>query len=363
MTAPHRASGCRMIRTVDVRNFRCFEHLRIERCGRINVIVGDNAAGKTSLLEAIFLALGVNPEIGVRYRQQRGLDGAFSGPPIKIEEALWKNLFFASNWQRQIQIELAGDGPESRSVTVYRGRSQLTIPLELTDREEETRTTPIVFDWKDFEGNHHVRSPKISPKGLEIEGSDENLPDFFYFPASQTIGSSENAGRFSEIRRAGRGPAFVKLLTREYKWIRDLDIEVVAGSPIIFAKTSNSREMLPLAYISGGINKIVNVMLAIAATDRSIVLVDEIENGIFHAHQGAFCRAILALTRNYDGQMFATTHSYEWLKALVQAADDKIDDIALWRLEWSENRTPVLFQFGGNTLRDAIKHGAEARGG
>ena len=109
---------------------------------------------------------------------------------------------------------------------MYRGRSQLTIPLGSSSKEEETRTTPIVFDWKDFEGKHHVRTPKIGSRGLEIEGSDEDLLDFFYFAASQTIGSSENAGRFSEMRRAGRGPAFVKLLTKEYKWIRDLAIEV-----------------------------------------------------------------------------------------------------------------------------------------
>jgi ABC-type transport system involved in cytochrome c biogenesis ATPase subunit len=352
-----------MIRTVDVRNFRCFEHLRIEGCRRINVIVGDNAAGKTNLLEAIFMALGVTPEIGVRYRQQRGLDAAFTAPPIKIEEALWKDLFFAGNWSHQVQIELAGDGPESRSVTIYHGRSQLTIPLDTSGKEEETRTTPIVFDWKDFEGKHHERIPKIGPRGLEIEGSDEDLPYFFYFSGSQIVGSSESAGRFSDLRRAGRGPTFIKLLTKAYKWIRDLDIEVVAGSPIIFAKTYDSNQMLPLAYISGGINRIVSVMLAIASTDRSIVLVDEIENGIFYTHQAALWRAIVALTRNYEGQIFATTHSYEWLKALVQAVGDKVDDIALWRLERGGNGTPVLFQFEGDELRDAIKHGAEARGG
>jgi AAA15 family ATPase/GTPase len=107
----------------------------------------------------------------------------------------------------------------------------------------------------------------------------------------------------------------------------------------------------------------VSVMLAIASTERSIVLVDEIENGVFHTHHEALWRAILALARNYKGQIFATTHSYEWLEALVQAAGDKLDDIALWRLERSDNGEPVLFQFEGDTLKGAIKHGAEARGG
>jgi recombinational DNA repair ATPase RecF len=99
MTTSHRTLGYQMIRTVDIRNFRCFEHLRIEGCQRVNVIVGDNAAGKTSLLEAMFMALGVNPELGLRYRQQRGLDSSFSGAPVKIEEALCGQLA-ASNSDR-----------------------------------------------------------------------------------------------------------------------------------------------------------------------------------------------------------------------------------------------------------------------
>ena len=47
----------------------------------------------------------------------------------------------------------------------------------------------------------------------------------------------------------------------------------------------------------------------------------------------------------------------------MQAAGDKLDDIALWRLERDDNGRPTLFQFAGDILKDAIKHGAEARGG
>jgi AAA15 family ATPase/GTPase len=104
-------------------------------------------------------------------------------------------------------------------------------------------------------------------------------------------------------------------------------------------------------------------MLAIASRERSIVLSDEMENGVFHTHHVGLWRSILALIKNYNGQIFATTHSYEWLEALVKAAGDKLDDIALWRLERGDNGEPVLFQFEGETLKGAIKHGAEARGG
>lgn len=43
------------LKILDVRNLRCIEHAYLELDARCNVIYGDNAAGKTSLLEAVFL--------------------------------------------------------------------------------------------------------------------------------------------------------------------------------------------------------------------------------------------------------------------------------------------------------------------
>jgi len=53
----HSPTGYQVINEIDIRRFRCFEHLHISECKRVNVIVGDNGVGKTALLEAIFLAL------------------------------------------------------------------------------------------------------------------------------------------------------------------------------------------------------------------------------------------------------------------------------------------------------------------
>src|SRR5882672_9233137 len=92
------AAGFLMIRSIDVRNFRCFKHLIINSCHRFNVIVGDNGAGKTALVEAIFLALGSHPSLGLRYRQMRGLDSQFGGTINAIEDAMWRDLFYMQDW-------------------------------------------------------------------------------------------------------------------------------------------------------------------------------------------------------------------------------------------------------------------------
>src|SRR5258707_9197217 len=47
--------GKLILNSLEIRRFRAFEHLQIERLGRVNLIVGKNNVGKTCLLEALQL--------------------------------------------------------------------------------------------------------------------------------------------------------------------------------------------------------------------------------------------------------------------------------------------------------------------
>jgi len=42
-----------LLGSLEIKGYRCFEHLTIEKLGRVNLIVGKNNVGKTALLEAI----------------------------------------------------------------------------------------------------------------------------------------------------------------------------------------------------------------------------------------------------------------------------------------------------------------------
>ena len=155
-----------MIHSVEIRNFRCFRSLSVGDCRRFNVIVGDNGAGKTALLEAIFLALGSSPTLALRYRQQRGLVGQFGGQLHVIEEAMWRDLFYKGEWDSPINVELSGDGAENRTVTVSRGsNTELVIPFEETTRPSEGRTVGMTFRWKNSSGRDTIFTPKVSQGG------------------------------------------------------------------------------------------------------------------------------------------------------------------------------------------------------
>ena len=63
-----------MLKHLQIRNFRVFNELKIDRLSRINLIAGRNNSGKTSLLEAIFLLSGAgNAQMAINQNVIRGL--------------------------------------------------------------------------------------------------------------------------------------------------------------------------------------------------------------------------------------------------------------------------------------------------
>lgn len=355
------ATGFLMIRNICIRNFRCYKQLDLEVTKRLNVVVGDNGMGKTTLLEAIFLTLATSTEVALRFRQVRGLEGLLQGSQHRIEDALWGDLFYNRDTTQPLSVVLDGDGPENRRLTISReGGGGAFLPLGESNAQQ-VPNAPVTFKWTNAEKREFPVSPSIGPAGINLPSTGEDMPDFFSFAAGAMTGSGENAGRFSELSQGGRKSEFLSLFRSEYPWISDLNIEVYAGAPVIFATLDTGRS-LPLPMISGGINRIVGFMLAIASRPRSVVMIDEIESGIYYTHQAAIWRALIQFARTYESQLFITTHSKECLEALKEAASDEdLRDISLWRIEREGEEQPVVRQFSGEVFSAGIEYGEEVR--
>jgi AAA15 family ATPase/GTPase len=63
-----------ILQDVTITNFRGFDSLEINGLSKLNLFVGKNNSGKTSILEALFLLIGMsNPALPNRINQIRGL--------------------------------------------------------------------------------------------------------------------------------------------------------------------------------------------------------------------------------------------------------------------------------------------------
>lgn len=354
-------AGYRMIDHVSIRNFRRFKALALGDCSLINIVVGDNGAGKTALLEAIFLAVAYNPQKAVMLRQTRGLEGAFSGQMRAIEEALYAEIFYQMDPANSVEISLKGQGPECRELRIYRGRGDVEIP---TDKPSELELlSPVLFEWTDADGAKHSARTRITASGIQFESTGESLPDFYFFQSQTTVPSIETATRFSNLSRQGDSDRIIDTIKRAFEWISWVGVESISGAPAVHASARGSRQRRPITTLSGAVNRFIAILVAVAQRPRGLVLVDEIENGVYYSRHAGVAQGILSAARQNSCQLFLTTHSNEWLRSLVEAAGPDVSDITLWRIEDAEDGigTDVL-RFSGDTLRAGIEYGAEVRG-
>lgn len=368
--AARSTAGYQMVDAFTIRNFRSFNEAKVEGCRRINVLVGDNGSGKTALLEGLFLAAGVTPELVLRTRGWRGTpnQGQILGSPEDIHDALWSDLFYKFQHSKPAVIRLEGKGHESRSVTVTlnkKGQVRLVAPSRKRphDRPRVVPTEPakpISFHWsiKSY-GDFSIDPTFVDGKLFFPDAPAEPIKATF-FAANQTTSVTESANRFSALSQSFHEQEFIDRFSDIYPTIQHLSLEMSVGMPMIYAKVDGLPKKIPLSLASGGMNKLVSILLGITAQSGGIVFIDEIENGFYYKHLDRIWRSILAFATQYDCQIFVSTHSSECLETVAKIAEESPADFCMLRAVHTSAGTTVR-RFDGEKFAHAVLDNVEVR--
>ncbi len=123
----------------------------------------------------------------------------------------------------------------------------------------------------------------------------------------------------------------------------------------------DTGSLIPLPVLGGTMARLASLALYILNAPNGVVLVDEIENGLHYSVMFKVWKAVALAARESDTQVFATTHSWECIKAAHQAftLDGKYD-FRLHRLGWIDGKIGAV-TYDQETLDAAIKAGLEVR--
>jgi AAA15 family ATPase/GTPase len=363
-----------MVTSVEIRNFRGFKKLAVDDLAPINIIVGDNGSGKTAFLETIYLAASGNAQQPFILKQWRGQEVKFlTGSVDSVVEAIYADLFHDSKSEEPITIKLVGRGFENRELLISRS-NEVIIPLKGPNRQErrsakkkpasfqtpiasKSTSVPISLVWTDEKGDSYTTRALLGSAGLSFEGTNERLPNSFLFASQAFVSATEAAGHYSALKKSRSSQKFRKIFLSVFDQITDIDAGDVGGNSTLLVDVPWSKELLPLPLFSGGTNRAAAILLSITHRQNGLVMVDEIENGIFHARQRKFSQALLELAREYKNQLIMTTHSEEWIQNFFEAADKKIDDVAFWRLERNKENVPTMRKFSLPEFRAGMAAG------
>ena len=350
-----------MIQNLKVSHFKCFREVHLRDLSRFNVIVGRNGGGKTAFLEALFLLASAGPELVLRIRRMRGLGESVS---ISTErgsfESLWRDLFFDFDQTSTIELNSIGTDESTRSLAVSYGPPEAaTLPFGQRSVEDRVRHATIDFEYRIANGEVVRCQPTLTNQGLSFGAVVETLPAILLSPVSRE-GPEHNGQRFSSLSKKGEHMAVVSTIRKQFPFIEDLSVEYHGGTAIVHAKLRSMSEKVPLPLVSDGINKMLSILLAVHHFSRGVVLIDEMENGLYFDLMGRASAAILDAARASNAQLFVTTHSLEYLRALLPVVQEHPDEFRLLRTT-KDNGASAIDCFDGAHFAAALEEGLEIR--
>jgi AAA15 family ATPase/GTPase len=353
--------------TFSIKNFRCFKSFTFDSIERINLIGGMNNAGKTTLLETIFLLLGTtNIRLLLNLNAFRGME-SMDGNATSIRDMAWAHLFH--NYDNQLIITINGGlvGDKQISITLKETSGQiLTIPLgesesKVTIGSSSVLAQALQLQYKNIKNKIYSVNLQIDSKGINFQPPlVEPLFPGIFLTARRRPSSMENASRYGQLDVVENQSNILTALKIIEPRLKRLSTIVIGSVPMIHGDIGIGR-MLPLAVMGDGLGSLASLLLAISSAAGGVVLIDEIENGLHYSVMVQVWKAIAEAARHYDTQIFATTHSWECIESAHEAfLTSGPYDFRYHRLEQKDDTINAV-TFDQSTLQTTIESGWEVR--
>ncbi|WP_446364077.1 AAA family ATPase [Coleofasciculus chthonoplastes] len=185
-----------MLKDIEITNFRCFEATKISGFKRVNLIGGQNHAGKTALLEAILLN---NCPKSITIIALKRIRKEASDIEKAIPERAWNSFFF--NQDKRTTIKITGTSIQNIStiVEILVCNSISLLKQILSDEEEARRLMTLISKNEPMSSVLQVRviqdNQEIS-KYPVIATSDgillHDIPDYNNLPIITSFGRMSN---------------------------------------------------------------------------------------------------------------------------------------------------------------------------
>lgn len=345
-----------MIDSIEIHNYKIIKEMTVSELGRVNLFVGANNAGKSTLLESIYLASGSNiPQCLTRINAVRNIN--------KLNQYPWDSFFSdfrseairlrstcGNSLEKDVVISPASDAGNELS----KDSNELGVPL----RGVSGVSAKIAV--RDGFGNSQdvsqgIRSVKDGT--LRIVDDNENSLDPL---SSLFVGSRDSLmpslPHFITAVKVDKSFDVVIELLREFDpSVSDIEI----GTDGIYVDIGQSK-LVPLGVLGDGLVRFLGICLAVMGSKANVVLFDEIDNGLHYSNQVVLWKALLRLAEKFDVQIMATTHSIDCISSLAEAGALSESKPRLYRIERHDDDV-ALYDYHFDELQLAVEQMFELR--
>lgn len=360
-----------LLDSLEIKGYRCFEHLTIEKLGRVNLIVGKNNVGKTALLEALRIYAnhrdsGVIQDI-IFERNESSVKNNLSLESSKESSFAARNLLF----NRPVFLgKLLPVKDSDYFIITEAGRDldyikdrMLSYDIEKDDFNSKfdqavakavgAKTTLVFYDYD--------TSDKV-PRLLYFPKKDRDINNLFV--NSKGLDTEKLIQFWDLIALTSLEDEVIKALSPLLPKLKRIDfIGYPNGSthrvPVV--RVDDVKERLPLKSFGEGMTRLLGISLSLVQCENGMLLIDEIESGLHYSVLLDVWRFIFKTARDLNVQVFATTHSSDCIKAFQRAAEeDKQDEGMLIRLVRKGDKIKAVL-FDEKELETVVENDIEVR--
>ncbi len=342
---------------LEIRQFRAFDYIKIDQLGHINLFLGKNNVGKSTLLEALWLYANLgSPDVIRDILEGRDEPGEIRHGNT-AEPTVW-SLFYGHPLLERISssIQIGRIGAPDSALTL-----SITWLRKATEKEKSSDSSNG-YIYGGGEPYVEIEQPSAS----EADGAVPALV-VKYGPMRRLLrldDAYDDLCRLWNLQtRSNRdlmtpciliGPGGLEDVGLQALWekvvLSDSKTDVIEAMRIIAPETEDfallhqqtraasirlrvrgKDEPVPIKTMGDGMNRLFGIGMALACAKDGILLVDEVENGIHWSALPDVWKFIVKVAKRLNVQVFATTHSNDCLRAFqVGTKDDpEMDGIAV----------------------------------
>ena len=330
-----------MLKQFKIQNYKLFQNLFLSKISPILLISGKNNTGKTTLLEAIFLALdSADPTMFIKHFSWRGVDAVSNDG-----QTLFGLSYHNFDLNQPIILEYSLEGKRKKISYKFVPSNQF---INIKDKDNfEIQKEPLRTAGA-IEISYGLNNPKKAllvshQKGIYLD--DNQQQELFQYNGKVTGGFlnsnisifPEVAQRFSEADKENKIDEFLKILQTLEPKLKSLSLSLLGGKNAVYGDIGLKKK-IPLALMGQGLYRLLAVLLHIFRCNNGIALIDELENGFHHSVLSRVWELITKYAQVNNTQIIATTHSRELAVGAIEGIPSELrKDFQYIRLEKKED--------------------------